>query len=262
MTYSEYRARRLREAAEEEPFYQQSEEDKPETDALMQQYGQMEEQLQQIKPQTDAYNEHLQAMTDVMDRLMQLNPTTTVRGQAERLQRLSGQSLTEAEPYTDEYEEAPVEPWEDQHWGGDVPEWWERQGPEEDTLVKPSPNDVLEWGEIPPRGDPDTGYYIIKRPIPEPIEPGPQVVKIDALPDEPMYAAATDQPVSDADPEDQQAHDDLLELAGIYGLKLGSTTSGHLMVQKGGLSPWRQDFPDYVSAMAWMKANMNKVSKR
>ena len=68
-------------------------------------------------------------------------------------------------------------------------------------------------------------------------------------------------PGPDEDPEDWQAKKDIEEVAGVYGLKLGSTKSGKLVVQ-GNRSQWRQDFPDYASAMQWVKANMDKVGKR
>ncbi len=73
--------------------------------------------------------------------------------------------------------------------------------------------------------------------------------------------AASAGPGPDEDPEDWQAKQDIEEVAGVYGLKLGSTKSGKLVVQGGKLSPWRQDFGDYVSAKKWIEANMDKVSR-
>ncbi len=68
-------------------------------------------------------------------------------------------------------------------------------------------------------------------------------------------------PGPDEDPEDWQAKQDLDEVAGVYGLNLGSTKDGKLVVQ-GNRKQWRQDFPDYISAISWVKQNMGKVSKR
>jgi hypothetical protein len=82
------------------------------------------------------------------------------------------------------------------------------------------------------------------------------------MPERGNELAAAGGPGPDEDPEDWQAKQDLEEVSGVYGLKLGSTKSGNLVIQKAGLSSWRQDFPDYVSAMQWIKQNMGKVSSR
>jgi hypothetical protein len=175
---------------------------------------------------------------------------------------------------SEENEESPVEHWEGENWGGHRPEWWEQQGPEEDTLVKPSQNDMLRWGEMP-AGRSDTGYYIKTRPTPGQVDTGPGQASNDlgtlGMSQHPTFAqmpergnelAAAGGPGPDEDPEDWQAKQDLEEVSGVYGLKLGSTKSGNLVIQKAGLSSWRQDFPDYVSAMQWIKQNMGKVSSR
>ena len=120
---------------------------------------------------------------------------------------------------------------------------------------------------------PPVGYYI-KPSFIDPQDPGPQVTdqNLDTLgmSERPMFAqmpqagnelAQAAGPGPDEDPEDWQAKKDIEEVAGVYGLKLGSTKSGKLVVQ-GNRNQWRQDFPDYASAMQWVKANMDKVGKR
>ena len=81
------------------------------------------------------------------------------------------------------------------------------------------------------------------------------------MPDDAMKMAGADKPEPDEDPEDWQAKKDIEEIAGVYGLKLGSTKSGKLVLQ-GNRSQWRQDFPDYSSAKKWIESNMDKVMKK
>jgi hypothetical protein len=185
LTYQEYRVLKLQEAegdeeVQQDPFYLDPEE-KPETDALMQQYSQMQEQLLQIKPQSPEYQEQLQAMTDVMDQLMQLNPNDAVRGEEQRLRRLTepATQMTEAEAY----EEPPEADWGDEAYTDEY---------------------------FQPDASPGDGYNDATDQVNSPSMDISQY---------PRYAAA--ETMNDADPEDQQAHDDLVELAGVYGLKLG-----------------------------------------
>lgn len=102
LSYGEYR--RLREAefeleepppeedlTDEHAFYQQDPADQPETDDLMAQYSDMQQQMQEINPTTPEYGEHLASMTELMDRLIALNPSDAIRGEAQRLRSLSGE---------------------------------------------------------------------------------------------------------------------------------------------------------------------------
>lgn len=106
-----------------------------------------------------------------------------------------------------------------------------------------------------------------------PTEPFPMDVMIDEMPDEPMYAAsgnvASDAsgPAADEDPEDWQAREDLKEVAQIYGLKFGGVKGKDGVVRvglakKGLLGGFNETFDDNVSALAWVKENMQKIARR
>jgi hypothetical protein len=112
--------------------------------------------------------------------------------------------------------------------------------------------------------------------------PEPETININEMPEKPMYAGRRDiladiepserqeqeGPGPDEDPEDWQAKKDLEEVAGIYGLKLGGVRdkkTGETRIavaKKGFFGSWQEEFPDYISAMDWIKRNMHKVSRR
>ncbi len=160
--------------------------------------------------------------------------------------------------------------------------WYAPFQPGDDVLVNPNKDanwDAMETvpGNLPSLKDDDvpTGYSMKRRPSKNPVVPGPtdtvaedlQTLGMDErprfaeMPDDAMKTAGADKPEPDEDPEDWQAKKDITEIADVYGLKLGTTKTGKLVVQ-GNRSQWRQDFPDYVSAKKWIESNMDKIMKR
>lgn len=185
-------------------------------------------------------------------------------------------------------DDSDIESYDMHQWGGyQLPEWWEWYGSDEDTLVKPSPNTILEIREPSLRLRDDTEYYLREpsddaeyyRFWPEHRTPG-NVVQIDQFDDRNMYAASGYE-MSDAmrkllgygsqpeaeqaeeDDDEEQAYADTQEIIGVYpGVKLGQL-NGKIAIWKNTLrGRWIETFDNYIQAKQWLEQNTNKLAQR
>ena len=289
ISYNKYRNLKLEKDGEEndieipleddKEFYQIPEE-KPESDALMEQYSEMQDKLADIKPETEEYNNYVQTMNSLMDQLLEINPNLAVRGEAQRLRRI-------AEPIKSSLDYSNLKSistsMNESNKRGKI---YERSKMKREKISEADDYDYSDesysndsYDEYADGGadyseDEENLYYADAG-----ADHGEDYEK-DPMMSYEQYAKIRDEAesrdISDGsnmfaqndqeDPEDAQARKDLDEVAGVYGLQLAGekdpkTGAVNLIITKKGLRNFKQKFPDYVSAMEWVKKNEANIAR-